>query len=163
MRNPPIKRSRHLMPLSREHHATLLFAWKLRQGIARNIAQERITKYVSWFFANVLKKHFETEEAQLFTDKEDPLIMQALDEHVLIAESIYQITSPKEISGSHEINKLADLIEQHTRFEERELFPHIETQLSGREMETIGRNLALEDHTAREDYEDEFWTEKKPL
>ncbi len=160
MSNSPIKRNQHLMPLSREHHATLLFAWKLRQGIAKNIDQQRIINYISWFSEHFLATHFKTEESQLFREKNDPMIMRALNEHVLISELIYNIVSDKEYSGIEEIHKLADSIEQHTRFEERELFPHIEKQLSEAELEKIGRVLALEDLTAEENYKDEFWVKE---
>ena len=30
----PLKRSKELAPLSREHHDGLLFAWKIKQGLA---------------------------------------------------------------------------------------------------------------------------------
>jgi hypothetical protein len=46
----PIKRSAALSPLSREHHEGLLFAWKIRQGLQKNIDPERISKFTKWFW-----------------------------------------------------------------------------------------------------------------
>ena len=34
----PLKRSKELAPLSREHHDGLLFAWKIKQGLANGNA-----------------------------------------------------------------------------------------------------------------------------
>ena len=36
----PIKRSKELVPLSKEHHEGLLFAWKIKQGLQNGIGIE---------------------------------------------------------------------------------------------------------------------------
>ena len=42
----PLKRNPNLVPLSREHHFGLLFAWKLKQGLAKNTSLETMRDYV---------------------------------------------------------------------------------------------------------------------
>src|SRR5688572_14989203 len=58
----PIKRSEQLAPLSREHHDGLLFAWKLRQGLAKAIPVETLSSYCIWYWKNHIKQHFHHEE-----------------------------------------------------------------------------------------------------
>ena len=57
----PIKRSAALAPLSREHHEGLLFVWKLRQGLSKNIDAARMNAFVQWFWQTHLQQHFEKE------------------------------------------------------------------------------------------------------
>lgn len=79
----PIKRNEALKPLSRDHHHGLLLCWKIRRGIKRNIAPERIKKYLDWFWKNYLKPYFETEVQYVFPvlGSENELVKQALAEH----------------------------------------------------------------------------------
>ncbi len=37
MKNIPIKRSEFLIQLSRDHHFTLLFCWKIKEGLKKDI------------------------------------------------------------------------------------------------------------------------------
>ena len=60
----PIKRSKELAPLSREHHEGLLFAWKIKQGLKNETETKLIAEYVQWFWKNHLQEHF-TEEEQI--------------------------------------------------------------------------------------------------
>ncbi|MEO5946621.1 MAG: hypothetical protein ABIP79_07360, partial [Chitinophagaceae bacterium] len=54
----PIKRSKQLTPLSREHHDGLLFAWKIRQGLENETPLEQLRKYTMWFWQQHIKPHF---------------------------------------------------------------------------------------------------------
>ncbi|HEX4876854.1 MAG TPA: hypothetical protein VFV31_09305, partial [Chitinophagaceae bacterium] len=58
----PIKRSKQLAPLSREHHDGLLFAWKIKQGIANNATVEQMRKFALWYWRQHIKPHFFQEE-----------------------------------------------------------------------------------------------------
>ena len=58
----PIKRSTQLAPLSREHHEGLLFVWKIRQGIKKEVHPERMIAFVQWFWSTELEPHFRKEE-----------------------------------------------------------------------------------------------------
>jgi hemerythrin-like domain-containing protein len=49
-------------------------------------------------------------------------------------------------------------VETHIRFEERELFPHLEKVFNGQELEDIGAALEQSNATPFEEkYPDEFW------
>jgi len=58
----PIKRSKELAPLSREHHDGLLFAWKIKQGLANKTSIATLCSYTRWFWTNHMKPHFKDEE-----------------------------------------------------------------------------------------------------
>ena len=51
----PIKRSKQLSPLSREHHDGLLFAWKIRQGFENGTPLEEMRKYYITIFRVLFK------------------------------------------------------------------------------------------------------------
>lgn len=154
----PIKRNKNIIPLSKEHHAALLFCWKIRWGIHLNTDAERIAKYVQWFWEHELRPHQEEEDKLLFTDQGDALVRKASEDHYIIRKRANEI-----ISGEKRTNEafldLADFLEDHTRYEERILFPHLEKKFSEEELQHIGSVLQddARDRTAEEDYEDEFW------
>lgn len=149
------------MPVSREHHATLLFCWKLRQGVKKEVSTERMSRYINWFWENHMEHHFETEEKLLFIDKEDEMIQRGLDEHRQILSKINEINLRSAEKKYALCLELADLVDNHTRYEERELFPWLERKFSALELEEIGKTLHREEHSAKENYEDEFWSKEQ--
>ena len=55
---------------------------------------------------------------------------------------------------------LAEMIERHIRFEERELFPYLENILSLEQLQNIGAILLKEENeSCALKHEDEFWRE----
>ena len=64
--NKPIKRNPNLMPVSREHHATLLFCWKLRQGVKKDVSAERMKNYIYWFWKTAFCGNIESDGGQGF-------------------------------------------------------------------------------------------------
>ena len=74
MEKKPIKRNENLVPVSREHHATLLFCWKLRTGVKGETEPERMIRYTNWFWLHHLQSHFATEEKLLFIGIIKPVI-----------------------------------------------------------------------------------------
>lgn len=157
----PLKRNKNIIPLSKEHHGTLLFGWKIRWGVHLNTPSERIAKYVKWFWENQLQPHQEEEDRLLFFDHSDSLVRKALDEHEIIYNSFQEIISGKK-QDNETFLQLADFLEDHTRYEERVLFPHLENKLSEKQLNEIGEALESSgrEHSAAEDYEDEFWKNK---
>jgi hypothetical protein len=86
----------------------------------------------------------------------DPLLVKAKGQH----ESLRTMASliAGEGAGNAQLTAFADLLEEHIRFEERELFGHIEATVSLPVMEEIGQELeAL--HASRRPliWADEFW------
>lgn len=147
----PIKRIKELQPLSREHHYGLLVCWKIRQGIKKNIAHERIKKYTNWFWDKHLQHHFEIEEGYVFPilGNKNSLIIQAKNEHQQLKKLFEEQTVL-----SNSLNQLEQDLQKHIRFEERVIFNEIQKVATKDEIELIA--VA---HTSnfKDDYEDEFW------
>lgn len=119
----PIKRSEAIRPLSRDHHHGLLFCWKVRTGMSRNVEFMRIERYKDWFWENHLKQHFEMEETGLFPvlGEDHPLLKQARSEHDRLKSLFEDQTDPE-----NSITLIVDELEKHIRFEERVLFNEIQ-------------------------------------
>lgn len=130
----PIKRNEFLKPISREHHHGLLLCWKIRNGLKRNVATERIKKYVDWFFEHHLVPHFEIEENYIFPilGNEHELVKKALSEHRRLTR-LYN--SQTEILKN--LNLFEEELEAHIRFEERILFNEIQAVASEAQLELI--------------------------
>jgi hemerythrin-like domain-containing protein len=155
----PIKRNENIVLLSKDHHFALLFCWKIRNGLKYEADLQRIRSYINYFWDTHLHKHFTEEEIILFKDIDDHLVKTALDQHKEITSQIDIINSNKNISAGI-YNKLADIVDAHIRFEERELFPHLETLLSEHALNKIGLQLNKEHSIIPDDYADEFWLKK---
>ena len=152
----PIKRSQQLAPLSREHHDSLLFTWKIKQGLNNGTPATAIISFVQWYWKNFLQQHFDEEEKLLLPclPPADKLSLQLKAEHEKIKEMI---------TGSlHEssLAVLAEMINDHIRFEERQFFPHAEKELDENVLNSIYKQLDEHPHCS-EKWEDEFWVKKK--
>lgn len=153
-----MKRHQSIVTLSREHHVGLLFCWKIRQAIAKQVPGERIVQYIKYFWHSHLLEHFAEEETILFAMLQDSLVEQAVAEHTrirLLVEAILAADSP----GAEQLGMLSATLDDHIRFEERVLFPHLERELSEEQLDGVRQKL-LQSHSAdRTDrYSDEFWT-----
>src|SRR5690606_513505 len=113
----------------------LLFCWKIRQGLKRNIETDRMKKYVSYFWKLHYFPHFYEEETVLFILEDDPGCRRAVREHREIEQLIREIEVG--LTDAAKLELLADKVEQHVRFEERELFPHLEKALSAEQLRKI--------------------------
>jgi hemerythrin-like domain-containing protein len=146
-----MKRDKNIMPLSRDHHFSLLFCWKIRQGLSKNIDLGRIRSYILYFWKEHLEKHFEEEETLLFDQVSDPLCARAKEEHRQIRNLITSLTDTRE-----NYKELADLIESHIRFEERQLFPLLEKALTPDQLSAVGAQLDRQPLT--DSFADTFWS-----
>ena len=161
MKNKPIKRHVNLLKLSRDHHAGLLFCWKLRQGVKYHIETDRLIKYVKYFWDHHFSGHFKEEEEILFDPLKDLEVEKALADHQKIKTFVEKIgVSGMEREGDNFL-ELTDTIDDHIRFEERVLFPHLQEALSDEQLEKIGDQLVHEPFV--DNYEDEFWVKSKSL
>ena len=144
MATTPIKRNQHIVQFSKDHHFTLLFCWKIRQGLKMQIESIRIKSYVRYFFKEHMEPHFKHEETLLFTLVGDEKVQKALDDHEKIKNLISKILESSDETISEQLATLADKVEAHVRFEERELFPHLEFTLSEEQLQLIGEQLSKE-------------------
>ncbi|MCL1666767.1 hemerythrin domain-containing protein [Elizabethkingia ursingii] len=149
-----MKRNENIVLLSRDHHFGLLCAWKIRQGLKKDIPSERIKDYVSYFWNSHLEEHFREEEEILFPFANDEFADQIRKEH----QQIRTLTADIELSVSTQLlTNFADALEQHIRFEERMWFPHLEKILDTSALEKIGKTLDAIHETEADTYHDEFW------
>ncbi len=155
----PIKRHSALISYSKEHHFGLLLTWKIRQGFSLGVETERMSKYVLHFFNTGLKKHFADEETFLFSRiaADDALRRQAEAEHREIYSLVAQIAS--NLGDDTLLRSFADLLEKHIRFEERNLFNHLQQHIPADELEAIEkRTNAGPDPDLQ--WPDAFWLKK---
>jgi hemerythrin-like domain-containing protein len=155
----PIRRSKQLTPLSKDHHDGLLFAWKIKQGLKNGTDIKLIASYVQWFWKNYLQEHFRQEEEILapHLPQGNELLKQMIDEHQEI-ESMIHIN--ENIADETLLLNLVQAIDNHIRFEERQLFPYAEKIIPEEELNLIYEQLA-KDPAKCENWEIEFWVKPK--
>lgn len=155
----PLKRSQQLAPLSREHHDGLLFAWKIKQGIENKATLEVMRTYTLWFWRHHIKPHFFQEEKILIPDmpSNHPLAVKLLEDHDHIRELIIGLD---EEADKRTLIILCDLLNAHIRFEERELFPHLEKILTREQLDNIFTQLEKHPVHCEQEWKDEFWVKK---
>lgn len=154
--NTPIKRHQALLSYSRDHHFGLLLGWKIKQGLGRAVAPDRISDYVLYFFDYDLQQHF-TEEEELLFPKLPPdnvLRQRAEREHAVIYGLVAQLRF--ETANESLLLRFADTLTDHIRFEERELFAALQPMLGDQETVPDDKRSAQVDN----DWEDRFWEMK---
>ncbi len=153
----PIKRSEHIVQLSKEHHFSLLFCWKIRSGLKNQAEIDRVKDYINYFWKEHLLPHFEEEDV-LFRTVNDAFVKRAYDEHHEINEMVRLLNSSDAEKASSLALKIADLVDNHVRFEERELFPHLERAIDEPKLIEIGKQIKqLQPEITEDTFADEFW------
>lgn len=157
----PQKRHHAIVSFSKDHHFGLLLVWKIRQGLNNAVDPERISNYVTFFFKEDLEKHFREEEQLLFSKLpvRDVLRKQAEADHQAIYKLVAAIEKDKDDAVL--LNQLAYELEKHIRFEERELFNHIQENITAGDLEKIAERFSNSCKGIDEKWEDMFWTIKK--
>ena len=154
----PLSRNEHIKKLSRKHHFSLLFCWKIRQGLKMNVATERIWEYVQYFWKQHLQPHFREEEDIFFALVNDRLVQRAINEHKYIKKQIEDLANYSGNNQRKSLAKIADMVYEHVRYEERDLLPYLERKLSKEQLENIGEQIQKHPQTSLGDlYEDQFW------
>ncbi|MDP1843852.1 MAG: hemerythrin domain-containing protein [Sediminibacterium sp.] len=157
----PQKRHQAIVSFSKDHHFGLLLVWKIRQGLNKAVNPERISNYVTFFFKEDLQKHFKEEEQLLFNKlpAADVLRKQAETDHQVIYKLVDAIEKKKD--DTMLLNQLADELEKHIRFEERELFNHLQDNINADDLETIANRFPNNSNAIDDKWEDIFWKIKK--
>ena len=153
-----MKRNENLIPLSREHHFGLLCSWKIREGVKLGIEFERIKDYINYFWSERLQHHFNAEDTVFEPIKKDDSFFVMEREHDEIEKLIALINQS---NNSDLLIEFADALQNHIRFEERELFPHLEQTLTKNELSSIGKKLSNLIIEGEDKYADEFWKHSK--
>lgn len=137
-----MRRSPQLLQLSREHHTALVLA-KRAQRLAQG-AQAEAREFMSELpavFAQELEPHFQVEEIALLSalreaqpaDEVIPMVERTLLEHADLRKLAQRI-------GEQDFSVLArfgELLSDHVRFEERELFNRAEALLSAEDLARV--------------------------
>lgn len=119
-----MKRSEALASLSRDHHTALVHALQLRRATDSDVAATAAV-----FLAFLLGeggRHFELEESVLLPELPGaaaPLGDRVLEEHARIRAGAAELGATLDLGAAH---VLGELLADHVRFEERELFAVLE-------------------------------------
>ena len=111
----PIKRSEHIAVLSRDHHAGLLFCWKIKEGLKHAVDLQRINQYVKYFWEGHLQEHFREEETLLFSKLDDELTNRAKRDHKVLAGWFMRIIENK-VEYFQDYVSFTELRTNHIRF-----------------------------------------------
>jgi hemerythrin-like domain-containing protein len=151
----PLKRSKELAPLSREHHDGLQYVWKIREGLKNGASISKLKQYTIWSWQQHIKPHFFQEERILLKHMplDHHLAIRMQKEHENIREFILSLDQDAENTT---FIQLCDLLNDHIRFEEREVFAYLEKTLSEKEREEIYQQLEAHPVCAGI-WDDEFW------
>ena len=157
IKSTPIKRHPSLASFSRDHHFGLLLVWKIRQGLTKGVNITRIANYVLYGFDNDLRLHFKDEEELMFSrlPELDPLRRQAENEHAAIYALVEALRS--ELTNHQSLTKFAQLLQEHIRFEERILFPHMEKIFSKADLDIIAGYDGNAPGEVDAGWKDQFW------
>ncbi len=148
-----MKRHSALIPLSHDHHHGLSEARRLRNASndddgTRQASVERFLR----FYSDETVGHFRLEEERvlpLLTDCGDPaesLVIRTLLEHQRIRSMAARLEAAHATGDADRflMRQLAELLERHIRFEERELFPYLEQTISTCALDRLGLSAPRE-------------------
>src|SRR5690606_21106480 len=154
----PQKRDKSLVPLSREHHFGLLFCWKLRQGLKNGADLEVMRDYVRYFWNNILKEHCQEEEwlMERLLPHDDTQRARLHEEHKLI-ETLVELIEDGSPMNKDLFKVLDKDLVDHIRWEERELFPYLQTIAPADDLELAGQLLEHKHDPRLDNFTPEFW------
>ena len=137
-----MQRAQQLQELSREHHDSLVMAKNIAEiAESGNDAElleaiERVKDY----YKNELEVHFQHEERTIFS-----LIFREYREHIALATTLLKehgfirMLIPKLTleNAKTDLAEFAEVLKNHTRVEERELFPLVESLFSDEQLNAV--------------------------
>ena len=139
------RRHDSLIPLTHDHHHALARTRNLRMaggGEAKDLLQQS-QRFLAFFSEDTLR-HFREEEEIVFPlaiedQRGSNLLSRAVTEHIqihaLVARLAIEVDEGR-VRGSSALG-LAEAVEAHIRFEERELFPLLEEVVSDAQLRRI--------------------------
>jgi len=136
-----MKRIEQLQLLSKEHHQSLTLgqkAIKISQQGDQDAIAELCLKIVSEY-STVWKIHFKIEEDSIFTPYAnrspdiEQMCQQLSHEHQLLDDYYQQM----KLGDYGVLEAFGSLLKQHTRTEERQLFPLLESVLTPEELDRV--------------------------
>jgi hemerythrin-like domain-containing protein len=146
-----VKRAEALRPLSREHLAALLAAKRLREAGDAEAARVDFAA----FWEKEGRQHFRIEEEVLLPgwaaggEIDRAGVARMLEEHLAIRREALRLEAGE--LTIERIHELGDLLHDHVRFEERELFPAAEAALDPEALARLGAAIEAAEEDAEED------------
>src|SRR4051795_7371984 len=139
-----MKRHRALVKLSHDHQHGLAAAHTLRHAAETDCAPARVAFLVFW--RNEGATHFQIEERILLPalhglDAGHEPVNRVLAEHAEIRRRAADL-SDEAPPAVDDLRSLGSLLERHIRYEERVLFPLIETSLDDAQLTALGEAFA---------------------
>lgn len=136
-----MKRAEQLQKLSREHHGSLVMAKNIAE-IAENGSEADLLEAIKTVtqYNDELELHFQHEERTIFSlifgqyKEHIGIATTLLKEHGLIRMLIPKLTPE---TAREDLAEFALVLKNHTRMEERELFPIIEELFSDEQLDAI--------------------------
>lgn len=135
------KRAEALQPLSREHLAALLTARKLRQAEDLEVAAREFVA----FWEKDGRQHFIIEEDVLlpgwaaYGELDRPGVERMLEEHLAIRREALRLEAGE--LTIEQVHAFGDLLHDHVRFEERQLFVAAEAALDPVALQRLGERI----------------------
>lgn len=135
-----MKRSAELRGLSDDHHRALVLAKRAKQATAQkdNNGLKELWAEVRREWDAGLAQHFAIEEAHLLPPVRaaggDDLAARIVRDHTAIQN--YVLEGPFDEAR---LRQFAEVLSDHVRFEERELFPYAEAKLEQADLERIAK------------------------
>jgi hemerythrin-like domain-containing protein len=132
-----MKRAEALQPLSREHLKSLLAAKRLRDATDTAEAGRDFLD----FWETEGKRHFRVEEEVLLPGwalhrpVDRVAVARMLEEHLAIRRVALRVAAKE--ASLEELQDLGRLLDDHVRFEERELFPMVEDALAPEDLDRL--------------------------
>lgn len=153
-----MNRNVNLIPLSHDHHQGLVFALRLKKGAQKRTGPAVLKRFVLDYWENDMHHHFYKEERWLrpMMDDDHSMTITFEMDHQFIRECVRRISELKGDDLYLTIKSLSSRIEKHIRFEERKLFPFLESKLSSNELQEIGKGLADHQESCL-NFQPEFW------
>ena len=139
-------RNRNLFPLSHQHQHGLALCVRVRRGLAEQNTPEQtlagFRRELRDFYAIEGGAHFTAEEDLIFPAADRfaelrPLTARLRGEHADLRDRF----ANSESAGREEMLATAELLTQHIRSEENELFERMQQLMSADELAAIGRGL----------------------
>ncbi len=138
-----MKRHQALTNLSREHHQSLRLAKKCIDTAARAVPEQcqALCREIVSTFNQEWDRHFRNEEATIFNvtagmkGKLRDLSLRLTEEHERMRDMARRMSEGD--TGCAILERFGLLLRDHTRLEERELFPLVEQAFSAEQMERI--------------------------
>lgn len=148
-----MKRHQHLREFSDDHHQGLVAARRLRKASSEEESLEQTAQFFLEFWEEETEPHFIKEEEALLPvlarygvrlDSESltRMFAQHHDIRTLVARLELELTR-RDVKGET-LEGLGELLDEHIRLEEREVFPMIEEALTEEALEEVADRLAGE-------------------